>query len=102
MQEIIDRWFSGWRCFQNYTHAMNGRIWMLWCDEFQVSLIDTTDQTVTVSVKVDAHSFYFSTIYGCNDGVDRRRLWNHLVSIQRIILDEPWLLARDFNVTIHP
>ena len=34
--------------------------------------------------------------------MDRRRLWNHLFLIQRIILDEPWLLAGDFNVTVHP
>ena len=82
MQEIIDKWFSGCRCFQNYAHAVNGKIWMLWCDDFQVSLIYTTDQSVTASVKLDDHSFYFSAIYGCNDGVDKRRLWNHLFSIQ--------------------
>ena len=102
MQEIIDRWFTGWRCFQNYSHALNERIWVLWSDDFQVSLIDITDQSITTSIKLDDHSFFFSAIYGCNEDMDRRRLWSHLYSNKSIILDEPWFLIREFNFTVHP
>ena len=102
MQKIFDKWFLGWRSFQIYSYAFNGRIWMLWKDSFQVSLIAITDQSITTCIKYDSHSFFFSAIYGCSKGIGRRRLQRHLISFQSIILDTPWLLARDFNVTVHP
>ena len=74
MREIIDKWFPGWKIFHNYTQAVNGRIWMLWNDNLQASLIAITDQSITSCVKYDSSTFFFSAIYGCNERVDRRRL----------------------------
>ena len=101
-QEIVDKWFAGWRLLQNYSHALNGQIWLLWRDYCQVSLVDTTDQSITINTQYDSHFFFFSAIYGCNEGNDRRRLWSHLIMVQRKIRDAPWMLAGDFNVTVHP
>ena len=42
--------------------------------------------------------FIFNAIYGRNDGGDRKRLWSHLISIYKIGMNEPWLLAGDFNI----
>ena len=50
----------------------------------------------------DAQQFYFSAVYGSNDGVERRRLWSHLYSLNTIMSAEPWLIAGDFNVILHP
>ena len=42
--------------------------------------------------------FYFSAIYGHNEGIKRRSLWSHLKDIHSFIKEEPWILAGDFNI----
>ena len=81
MKGIMDKWFHGWKVLHNYSYARNGRIWMLWKDDFQVSLIASNDQSITVNVEYDSKRFFFTAIYGCNEGMERRRLWSHLDSI---------------------
>ena len=102
MQNIFNRQFSGWKLLHNYTEAYNGRIWFLWKDTLQVNLIASTSQSITCSIMKDAQQFYFSAVYGSNDGVERRRLWSHLYSLNTIMSAEPWLIAGDFNVILHP
>ena len=43
-----------------------------------------------------------SAIYESNDGIERRRLWSHLQSLNISFGNEPWLIAGDFNVMAHP
>ena len=75
IQSIVDKWFAGWKLLHNYSYALNERLWMLWKPGLQVSLIAMTDQSITSSIQYDeATQFYFTAIYGCNDGGDRRRL----------------------------
>ena len=59
------------------------------------------DQSITCSFFSDSYNFVLSSIYGSNKGVDRRRLWSHLFSLNGDS-SKPWLLARDFNVLAHP
>ena len=42
--------------------------------------------------------FILSVTYGCNEGGDRKRLWSHLISVYKSGMNEPWLLASDFNI----
>ena len=67
---------------------------------FQVSFIVATDQSITVNIQYGTQTFTFSAIYGCNEGVDRRRLWRHLGNLHDSCLDVPWLLVGDFNITM--
>ena len=102
MQGIVDKWFPGWSYLQNYSHAKNARIWMLWRDGVQVSNIAINDQSITNCIQYNSHTFYFCAIYGCNESMDRKRLWEHLSYLHSIILDSPWLLVGDYNVTMDP
>ena len=98
MQEIFSKQFPGWKLFHNYSIAHNGRIWFLWKDSIQVSLISLTNQSITCRIEEDTGQFYFSAIYGCNTGVERQGLWNHLQVLNRDLSNEPWMMAGDFNV----
>ncbi|XP_074276943.1 uncharacterized protein LOC141600598 [Silene latifolia] len=42
-------------------------------------------------------NFHLSIVYGCNDPLDRHRLWSSLVAASNA---EPWLVLGDFNVVI--
>ncbi|XVE50103.1 hypothetical protein DITRI_Ditri01bG0134600 [Diplodiscus trichospermus] len=42
-----------------------------------------------------------NAVYGFNDGMDRRSLWAHLVSLAESFPDFPWILVGDFNVIYH-
>ena len=54
MQSIVDKWFAGWKMLHNYSYALNGKLWMLWKLELQVSLIAMTDQSITSFIQYDA------------------------------------------------
>ena len=98
MQGIVGKMFPGWSIFHNYEYARNGRIWMIWRDVVKVSLISTSDQSITSMIEYDTKKFILSGIYGCNEGVDRKKLWRHLESIYNEGYTEPWMLAGDYNV----
>ena len=42
--------------------------------------------------------WYHSFSYGDNKGVDRKLLWNTLVSFKAIVGINPWMICGDFNV----
>ncbi|XP_074290961.1 uncharacterized protein LOC141617692 [Silene latifolia] len=54
---------------------------------------------VLIHFKVNHHescsTFHLSIVYGCNDPLDRHRLWSSLVAASTA---EPWLVLGDFNV----
>ena len=47
---------------------------------------------------MDSKQFCFIAIYGCNESIERRGLWNHLLSLHNSIFEKPWILSRDFNI----
>ncbi|XP_074277989.1 uncharacterized protein LOC141601593 [Silene latifolia] len=58
---------------------------------------------VIIHFKVNHHescsTFHLSIVYGCNDPLDRHRLWSSLVAGSTA---EPWLVLGDFNVVRAP
>ena len=60
------------------------------------------EQCITCSVSYGIQKFFFNVVYGCNEGIDRRQLWSHLVCLKGPIARNPWMLAEDFNVILHP
>ncbi|XVE56052.1 hypothetical protein DITRI_Ditri03aG0206000 [Diplodiscus trichospermus] len=102
MQEIVDRHFPGWGIIHDYSLAPNGRIWMLWNGNLQVDLADITDPSITCRIQIDSQPVLFSSIYGSNHGMERRRLWDHLLSLHSTIDVGAWVLAGDFNIIAHP
>ena len=60
VKKIIERWFSDCNYIHNYSYTINGRIWMLWKEEIQVTYIDSFDQNITVCIQYDVYKFYLS------------------------------------------
>ena len=85
----------------NYSYASNGRIWLIWKSGIQVQLIGISDQSVTCRIQ-NSQVFCFNGIYSCNEGITRRRLWNHLTSLHSIISEKHWILSGDFNIIAKP
>ncbi|XP_039031355.1 uncharacterized protein LOC120166027 [Hibiscus syriacus] len=44
--------------------------------------------------------FFISAIYGSNDGIARRQLWNKLKEVEAAISKAPWVLGGDFNIIL--
>ena len=101
-QSIIDKHFQGWSLIHNYLTAYNGRIWFLWKEQVQVDLVALTDQCITCNISFGSFQFHLSAVYGLNDGVERRRLWDHLCNLNSALSQKPWIIAGDFNVIAHP
>ena len=101
MNAIISRHFQGWQMVHNYSEvAHNGRIWLLW-NGIQVDLVESMDQSITCGVLFGLQRFYLSVVYGSNEGIERRRLWSHLLALKGSITQGPWIHAGDFNVIVH-
>ena len=59
----------GWKSLHNYNDAANGRIWIIWDDNwYDVQLINSTAQMIHCQVKERSKGFQFnlSVIYGFN------------------------------------
>ncbi|XP_074313900.1 uncharacterized protein LOC141649100 [Silene latifolia] len=100
--KIIRKKFRNWNVVCNYSHHYNGRIWVF----FNPSTITMLSKTVAdqlIHFKVHHHescsTFHLSTVYGCNDPLDRHRLWS---SFAAVATSEPWLVLGDFNVVRSP
>lgn len=99
-QKIVDRYFRDWNFTNNYSHAINGRVWVFWRDLDDVKVVAATDQSITLSFKLNTVVVYISVIYAANDGVVRRELWSHLVQLHGSIQGRPWFMLGDFNVLL--
>ena len=62
----------------------------------QIEVVDTVEQCISCGVTSGLQKFYFSAVYGCNEGIDRRRLY--LNSLKGSFSQHPWLVVGDFNV----
>ena len=65
-------------------------------------MVASNAQNITCKVRKASNQFCLSFIYGFNDGMARKSLWRHLINLQRSISHNPWLLAGDFNIILHP
>ena len=65
-------------------------------------MVDTIDQCITCCIYLDSLQFHLSVVYGLNDGVERKRLWDHLHNLHITLAMKPWILASDFNMVAHP
>ncbi|KAK9689166.1 hypothetical protein RND81_09G040100 [Saponaria officinalis] len=92
--------FLRYRCVGNYSAHYNGRIWVLWQESLvALDVLQVHDQLVhcKVLLRQSNLSIFVKFVYGHNDGLDMRRLWQKLLSISSTI-DLGWLVIGDFNV----
>jgi exonuclease III len=86
-------------CYNYESHYL-GRIWVCWSrEEFAVTVLHKSDQCITClihSIK-DKNSWHHTFVYGSNNPVERRNLWQNLKSIKLRVVCGPWMLCGDFN-----
>ena len=89
----------------NYEYHYNGRIWVgfdhsIW----KLDVFAKSSQHITCKVTDLANSnWYFVTfVYGSNCAVERRLLWNDILSVRDAIGNSAWTLLGDFNICLGP
>ncbi|XP_075083356.1 uncharacterized protein LOC142167099 [Nicotiana tabacum] len=93
---------NDWEVFANYTHAPNGKIWILWkTQHVKVKVILAGAQLVHCEVR-DKHSDVtccLTFVYGYNTIEKRQEIWTQLRQIHSNMV-EVWLVLGDFNTMI--
>ncbi|KAL0439698.1 UNVERIFIED_CONTAM: hypothetical protein Slati_2452800 [Sesamum latifolium] len=82
--------------------GIGNRIWLAWDEDFiDLNVLETGDQFVHCSAHIRClHVHVFTVVYGVNDVVDRRVLWDDLDRISHTVRDVPWLVGGDFNTVL--
>lgn len=102
---IIKIIVPGWKYLCNYLSHGLGRIRVCWKEEFvSVQLFQSSSQVISCKVKFDQgkRDCFMSLVDVFTKGVERDSLWVELEMFKESIGDQPWLLARDFNVVKSP
>ncbi|XP_059310987.1 uncharacterized protein LOC132062428 [Lycium ferocissimum] len=102
-QRILQVSAPGWGHIDNYRHANNGRVWLIWdSTHFTVMTLRVEDQLIHCLVtNGDDITCRLTVIYGYNSIEQRKSLWGYLKDLVQGI-DSPWLICRDFNALIYP
>lgn len=88
-----------WQVIENYSHSVNGRIWILWDDKrIEVKKISCTDQAIHCGMYNLDGSFIqrLTAIYASNKIEERRKLWLHIEDVGKN-QNGAWSLMGDFN-----
>ncbi|KAL6579792.1 hypothetical protein OROMI_007816 [Orobanche minor] len=87
--------------FDKVISNVNHHIW-IFCDVgTDVSVLFDSDQLLhTKVVSNDLPDPFLSVVYGKNNKIERRTLWNDLVSVSPNIT--PWMVGGDFNIVLYP
>lgn len=69
-------------------------------DECHFSVLDNTEQMLTVSVLNQQvnKAFYYSVVYAKCTKIERRELWKDLYELN---INEAWLVCGDFNTVVY-
>lgn len=88
-----------WQVIENYSHSVNGRIWILWDDKrIEVKKISCIDQAIHCGMYNLDGSFIqrLTAIYASNKIEERRKLWLHIEDVGKN-QNGAWSLMGDFN-----
>ncbi|KAL2224155.1 UNVERIFIED_CONTAM: hypothetical protein Sindi_2948300, partial [Sesamum indicum] len=88
-----------WKWFVDYGSPGN-RIWIAWDENFiDVDVVECGTQFIHCHVNIRAlhESIAITVIYGANELVERRALWDSMETIAMQSADIPWLVGGDFN-----
>lgn len=90
-----------WSFLHNYASHHLGRIWVCWNPGVvNLRVVQNSTQVISCDVfEINGNlQWVHSFIYGANEGVDRRDLWQKLNMVKNKIGSSPWILSGDFNV----
>lgn len=100
---IITATLPGWQYIHNYDHHRLRKIWVVWSDNVNVTLLCKSSQIITVWVTSSTgEQFLCSCIYASNYQNERRHLWSDLINTgsQYASHGVPWIIMGDFNETL--
>ncbi|KAH7850084.1 hypothetical protein Vadar_027677 [Vaccinium darrowii] len=102
LASTVSRCFPAhWNCSNNLGSTLVASIFVAWDPQMLVvDIILVSAQMITAKVQVAASQrvFFLSIVYGSNNAVDRRTLWNELSVLKSICGDAAWVMMGDFNV----
>ncbi|KAK7281882.1 hypothetical protein RIF29_10230 [Crotalaria pallida] len=104
MCNTIERFVPGWQYVSNIDYHPVGRICVAWKpDMFRVTVLKTSSQLIHCLIFLPATSVQWMAtfVYGANDHVLRRDLWDDLREI-KMAVNCPWLVSGDFNCCLDP
>ena len=99
---VLNGIVPGWKMINNYNVSPNGRIWLIWDDNwYEVKEITSSAQILhcQVNEKSKDYQFIVSVVYGFNTVEQRKSLWQEMKTISQGVT-QPWLIAGDFNVVL--
>lgn len=100
---INKRIFPGWEYFINHNSHPNGRTWIVWDGNLcSIKILAETDQMVMcfVEIKQLNKAFFMTFVYAFSTKEMRLPLWKDLSKWSDIIVQQPWIIARDFNCVL--
>lgn len=93
--------FGDWEVFDNYDHALFGRIWVGWDPLIlKVTPMYRSDQIIHVfcSFINQKGDFRASAVcYSSNEVNLRKALWADLKRMSSVVIDQAWIVMGDFN-----
>lgn len=106
MIDVCNRVFGRWSWMSNASVSLYGtRIICAWDPNMlSVMSIDINAQFINCEVKIsgDPDPVFLSCVYGCNNGVERRELWQGLTLFKQLVRNRPWIVFGDFNAMLFP
>ncbi|KAL0302151.1 UNVERIFIED_CONTAM: hypothetical protein Scaly_3040800 [Sesamum calycinum] len=101
-QSIQNYTLPSWKWFVDYNEP-GSRIWLTWCEEeigVEILVVDKQFIHCRVTNKGEHTKCLITVLYGANELIARREMWQGLIQISRSISDEPWMVMGDFNAVL--
>ncbi|XP_031271801.1 uncharacterized protein LOC116130204 [Pistacia vera] len=102
---IFDNTFRIWNWDCNADQGNQGCMIVIRWDPafYSVEVQEKTDQVMHCLIRglTSDNSFFCSVIYVAKYHINRRELWRNLENFKEKVLNDPWLLMGDFNVTLN-
>lgn len=98
---VVEAVVAGWRYETNYSRSEGGRIWVVWDPSISRIVYSKSEQMVVCGVYEPETGLSFTVIfvYAYNTEIQRRSLWEELVTVSgnRLVMEAPLLVLGDFN-----
>ncbi|XP_059310843.1 uncharacterized protein LOC132062254 [Lycium ferocissimum] len=94
---------NGWAFSTNLSHHPGGRIWLVWKPMlYNVNIVLVSSQLIHCEMghRGTNHTFWFTIVYGFNDQVLRRELWQQIEGIHGTV-SGAWAIMGDFNCVLN-
>ena len=90
MNSVLKGIAPGWQVLHNYVDSPNGRIWLIWDDNwYEVKKINNSAQMLHCQVdeRSKGYQFILTVVYGFNTVEQRKSLWNEMEQWQKVSLN---------------